>query len=273
MEKEILDLFRECSEVVEERLEQMREEDYGVEKGMGADGTPMKAVDEAAEKAAIEHIQDETDMNILTEESGAVAGDKGEERGEEEGTIIMDPIDGTSNASMGIPFYCISLAYTPSGFSNISLAYIKNIPTGKEYHAIKGHGSYVDGKKMSPELREERGESDWNFSVYMGKKAADGNSRIASIPRRTRTLGSAALEISMVAEGIFDLYYLRTPERKRSLRPMDIAAATLILREAGGEVYDGEMKPIDMDLGPKQRKDVIALYDEEVKEKIEEVIG
>lgn len=256
MEEDLLTLFDGCSKVVERELKRLDKGRMGEEVGMGADGTSVKRIDEVAEEAALEFFKDNCDYSVLSEESGLL------ER-EGDGTIIMDPIDGTSNATLGIPFYAISLAYTPAGFSDTTVGYVKNLPAEKVYHAVKGEGSFCGDGRLRPELSNE-----WNFSVYMGKRAHDECSRIAAMPRRTRSIGSAALEICLVAEGALDLYFLRSVEKKHSLRITDIAAATLILREAGGEVFNEKLKPIDLPLDPAAREDVIALYDDRVKEAV-----
>ena len=76
----------------------------GEEVCMGADGTPTSQIDKVAENAALMYIQrNGIEVNILSEEIGYV------DNGAEE-TLVMDPIDGTSNAIAGIPYYTISLA-------------------------------------------------------------------------------------------------------------------------------------------------------------------
>lgn len=249
-----MDLFRECAERVEDELKRGEEEYLRSVLKMGADGTPVKGIDDIAESEAIEYLTENCDCDILSEESGFI------ENGGD-GTIIMDPIDGTTNALLGIPFYCISLAYTESDLSGVSVGYVKDLVTGKEYHALEGEGAYFGGKKI---VRPKR--DGMNFSVYMGNKAHPDNFRVASIPHRTRSLGSAALEICLVAEGVLDLYYMRTKQKERSLRITDIAAAKLILEEAGGKVYDDSWDDINMSLDPKEREDVIALHDGEIRE-------
>jgi len=257
MEKEILGLFRGCAERVERKLEGLEEGELKRVLKTGADGTPVKGIDDIAESMAIDHLRKNCDCDILSEESGSVknGGD---------GTVIMDPIDGTTNALLGIPFYCISMAYTVSDLSGVSVGYVRNLISGKEYHAIKGEGGYCNGEKIV-----QNRIKGLNFSVYLGKKAHPDNFRVASLPDRTRSLGSAALEICLVAEGVLDLYYMRTKEKKRSLRITDIAAAKLILEESGGKVYDDSWSPVNMRLDPKEREDVIAINDEKIREVIE----
>ncbi len=254
MENDILTLFKQCAEKVESELNSLGSVNYGETMGMGADGTPIKKIDEQAESTVVDLIKEKTDFSILSEEIGFVERDG-------EGTVILDPIDGTSNAVMGIPFYCVSLAYTEGSLKDTEVGYVKNLSTDVEYSGVSGKGSYVNGKPLKPVLGDE-----WNFSVYMGKEAHPDSFKIASKPRRVRSLGSAALEISMVAQGIFDLYYMKTFEQRRSLRITDIAAAYVILKEACGEIYDTNLDPIDMALDPKERKDVAAVHDDRVLE-------
>ena len=85
----------------------------GEEVCMGADGTPTSQIDKVAENAALMYIQrNGIEVNILSEEIGYV------DNGAEE-TLVMDPIDGTSNAIAGIPYYTISLAVGRSRLSDV----------------------------------------------------------------------------------------------------------------------------------------------------------
>ena len=256
MTDKILSLFKECSDLVEKEIRSYEKEQFHEDMGMGADGTPTKWIDKRAEEIAVEFLQDNSDYSILSEEEGTLPG-------KEEGTIIIDPIDGTRNAILDIPFYCISLAYADKDLSTTKVGYVRNLATGKEYSAIKGKGAYSGDRGLNPLIRE-----NWIFSVYLGENAHPDSAKIASISRRTRSLGSAALEICMVADGTFDLHHHWTLDQKRSLRITDLAAAVLILREVGGEVYDKDWNPINMDLDPTERKDVTAIYDKSILEVI-----
>ncbi len=261
----MLRLFRECALVVEDELKGIDVTSLRVTTGMGADGTPTSELDRIAEDAVLDHLNERTAHGILSEECGLL-------RGRKEGTIIIDPIDGTSNALGGIPFYSISLAFTTGTLSDTVVGYVKNIPLGREYYAIKGEGSYVipSGGNLTDSTRISNlaPNDELNFSVYMGIKAHPDSFRIASLARRTRSLGCASLEMCMVAEGTFDLYHVVTIDRERSLRITDIAASTLILREAGGEAYQSPWDPLDMEPDPRARRDVIAMGDMGIKEVI-----
>jgi len=255
MRKEILDHFRRCGDKVSKAItseELVRDKDMG----QGADGTPTKKIDQVAEEIALEHLMHNTDFSILSEEAGLV-----EQEGD--GYVVMDPIDGTNNAIFEIPFYCISLAFTPTDLSDVKVGYVKNLASGVEYYALKGEGSFKGDKALNPKRCD-----NITVSLYLGKNAVPESYDIPPKVRRVRSLGSAALSICMVAEGTFDLFYHRTPDEEKSLRITDIAAATLILREVGGDVYGKKGERLNMDISATDRKDVIAIYDEEIKEEL-----
>jgi myo-inositol-1(or 4)-monophosphatase len=71
--------------------------------------------------------------------------------GKPEFTLIFDPIDGTTNAILGIPFFCSSIAYSPKidhvTFDDLQASVVSTI-YGKTYYAVKGGNAYVDGKKL-----------------------------------------------------------------------------------------------------------------------------
>ena len=82
----------------------------GVTTGTGADGTPTKYIDKIAEDIAISHIKEENICHLLiSEEAGKV------EMGGDSGTIFLDPVDGTYNALMNIPFFAVSLCAAVRG--------------------------------------------------------------------------------------------------------------------------------------------------------------
>ncbi|MFW6064523.1 MAG: inositol monophosphatase family protein [Candidatus Natronoplasma sp.] len=255
MRKKILDHFRRCGEKVSAAIAS-QEIRSGEEITEGADGTPTKKVDQIAEDAALDHLLRDTDLSILSEEAGLVEQ-------ESDGYVIMDPVDGTNNAIFEIPFYCISLAYTPTDLSEVEVGYVRNLVSGVEYHALRGEGSFKDDKPLDPGRSDKK-----TVSLYLGENAVPESYEIPPQVRRVRSLGSAALSMCMVAEGTFDLFYHRTPGEKKSLRITDIAAATLILREVGGDVYGKNGERLNMSISPTERKDIIAIYDEGIKEEL-----
>jgi len=222
--------------------------------GIGADGTVTKYVDKIAEDAAIDIInKSKIKVNVLSEEIGLL--DNGGKY-----TFVLDPIDGTRNASRGIPFYAISLAVGKSKISDIEYGIVKNIPTGDIFTAEKGHGAFYNNKKIGvPELPCKEILS----SLTLGKNYNNLTLKLAK-KDKVRSLGSASLEMCMVAIGALDFYIVG----KEYLRVVDIAASTLILREAGGVVTNILGDDLDMHINLDERTSVVAACNEDLVKKI-----
>lgn len=187
----------------------------------GADGDWTREIDQIAENAAFDIIHElGLDWNIISEESGFI-------KGEGETTLLLDPIDGSYNATNGLPFYSTSLALR-DGDGYLTSGVVMDIPMNRCFYAEKGEGAFVDGVtiKTRPYKEEEA-----VFSSFLGPGAMEENRAILSWPRRGRYFGSISLELCFVAKGALDMFALFS----RVPRIMDIAAGHLILKEAGGE--------------------------------------
>ena len=224
----------------------------GEEVCMGADGTPTSQIDKVAENAALMHIQsNRIPLNILSEEIGFV------DNGAEE-TLVMDPIDGTSNAIAGIPYFTISLAVGTSKLSDIRLGYLRNPVTGDVYTAEKGKGAFKNG---CPIHVRKAVMDDLFVMIYMGNGAHPDAFALAKRVKSSRSLGCASLEMAIVGEGEADGFLMKSEKYTRAIRIVDIAASTIILREAGGEVYDLEGNVLDMPFDLEHRSNFIAVGD------------
>ena len=222
--------------------------------GLGADGTVTKYVDKIAEDAALDFInKSKVKVNVLSEEIGFIDNSS-------KYTFVLDPIDGTRNASRGIPFYSVSLAVGKSKISDISYGIVKNIPTGDIFIAEKGHGAFHNKRQIGvPEIPCKEILS----SLTLGKNYDKVTLKLAK-KDKVRSLGSASLEMCMVAIGALDFYIVG----KEYLRVVDIAASTLILREAGGIVTNILGKDLDMAFSLDERTSVIAACNEDIVKKI-----
>ncbi len=222
---------------------------------MGADGTPTSQIDKIAENAALMHIERHgIALNILSEEIGFV------DNGCEE-PLVMDPIDGTSNAIASIPYYTVSLAVGRSSLSDVRLAYLRNLATGDVLTAEKGRGAFKNG---APIHVRRANLSDLFMMIYQGNSAHPDSAALAKRVKSSRSFGCASLEMAIVAEGEADGYYMNSEWYFRSIRVVDIAASYLILKEAGGEVYDLDGAPVDMPLDLDHRSNFLAVGDRKV---------
>ncbi|MFH0816603.1 MAG: inositol monophosphatase family protein [Methanobacteriota archaeon] len=228
-----------------------------VDVAMGADGTPTTRIDKIAEDAVLKVLAKHGNpLNVLSEECDFQ--DNGREM-----TLVLDPIDGTVNATSGFPFYAVSLAVGSRDLDGVAFALVRNLATGETFYAGKGMGAFRNGERIKVRGYDpEKGI----FLVYLGNHADKSACRIAGVPRRTRSFGSAALETCMVASGSADMYAIIADQRIRGLRVVDIAAASLILREAGGELYEPNGKKFTMAYDIKDRKNVVAVGDRKALE-------
>ena len=203
-------------------------------------------MDDLAEREVLRIVEETKDphVNVLSEEAGFV------DRGAAE-TLVVDPIDGTTNASRGLPLYCVSLAIGSRRLSDVRVGLVRNIPTGDDYFARRGEGAFRNGDRLRSRVFDPK---DVVISPELGVHAKGQALYLASQKYYVRSFGAAALEMCFVAEGALDLYYMA----QEKLRVIDIAASTLILREAGGLVLNAQGQELDMDLSLTPRSSVLA---------------
>jgi fructose-1,6-bisphosphatase/inositol monophosphatase family enzyme len=217
---------------------------FGMNIGVGADGTPTKYIDKVAEDLAINYIKKlDININILSEEAGFLDfnGDY---------TFVIDPIDGTRNAIRGIPIYSISIGIGKKSLDDIEFGIIKNIPTGDLFTAEKGNGTYYNKKRVNtPEIPNN--EMAFSFNNWNLFRKYDFGFNIYD---KFRSLGCASIEMCMVAIGALDFYVVSD----EYLRVTDIAASSLIVSEAGGYVTNIKGNKINLDLNLDIRTSVIA---------------
>lgn len=227
---------------------------FGSNTGIGADGTVTKYVDKIAEDVAVRLLEkSKIKVNVLSEEVGFL--DLGGEY-----TFVLDPIDGTRNAYRGIPFYSVSLAIGKSKMSDVEYGIVKNIPTGDVFTAEKGHGAFFNKKRIGV---PDAPCKELLSSLALGKNFDKVTLSLAK-KDKVRSLGSASLEMCMVALGALDFYVVG----KEYIRVVDIAASTLILREAGGIVTNIYGEELDMLFTLDERSSVVAACNEELVKKI-----
>jgi myo-inositol-1(or 4)-monophosphatase len=148
---------------------------------------------------------------------------------------IFDPIDGTTNFAHGLPIFCASLALEIDGVPEIGAVFD---PTRRElFTAVRGGGAFLNGRAIGVstaatlldamlvtgfpyDVHQRVDEIMSVFAAFVGKA------------RAVRRLGSAAIDLCYVAAGRMDGFW------ESDLKPWDIAAGALIVREAGGTVTD-----------------------------------
>lgn len=193
--------------------------------GTGADNSPTKYIDKIAEDIAIRIISEENLCKlIISEEAGKVMA------GGQKGVIFLDPVDGTYNAIMDIPFYALSIAYGENGI--IMKGFVGNLANGDIFTSEKGKGSCLNGRLINSSKVDALNTSC--MSVYCKNFQHDRVVNLIRIIRRFRQFGASALELCYTGAGKTDGFI----DLRQTLRATDIAAGMLILEEAGGIVSD-----------------------------------
>ncbi len=257
MDEELKILAQKTVNKIFRKIRKIQQTDFhkfGTKIGIGADGTPTSYIDKIAEDTAVSFLKkSKPKVNILSEEAGFL--DLGGTY-----TFVLDPIDGTRNAYRGIPFYSVSLAIGKKRISDIEYGIVKNIPTGDSYVAEKNCGAFLNNKRIAaPEHPSDRLYS----CLTLGKNYDAKTVRLAK-KDIVRSLGSASLEMCMVATGALDVYIVGN----KYIRVVDIAASTLIVREAGGVVKTMDKKQLDMEFNLIDRSSVVAACSEQVIESL-----
>jgi myo-inositol-1(or 4)-monophosphatase len=189
-------------------------------------------VDRLAEAEIIKELKRANpDYAILGEEGGKLKGVRDGGRF----TWVIDPLDGTSNYLHGIPHWCVSIALVENGEPQHGVVFD---PLRNElFTASKGSGTVLNEKRVRVSERRELSGAMLITGFPPRERARAGSQlecvrellRDAEDIRRT---GSAALDLAYVAAGRADAYF------EAGLKPWDIAAGVLLVREAGGKVTD-----------------------------------
>ncbi|HML07561.1 MAG TPA: inositol monophosphatase family protein [Xanthobacteraceae bacterium] len=188
----------------------------------------------AADRRAEEIVRGELakarpDYGFLGEEGGARPGADKSHR------WIVDPLDGTTNFLHGIPHFAVSIALERNGVVVAGLVY--NPANDELFIAERGKGAFLNDQRIRVAARTRLADAivACGLPHYGRGDLARARSEIAAAQRHfagLRRFGAASLDLAWVAAGRFDVYW------ERDLSPWDLAAGTLIVREAGGFVSD-----------------------------------
>ncbi len=232
--------------------------------GVGAGGDKIKLVDLVAEKAIVETLlQNEVSFTLVSEESGI------REYGTKQTDVFVtvDPIDGTTNFVRGLPFYCTSIAVSDKPTSSaVFAACVADLFHDVNYTALAGQGAFRDGQRIAPSFTKTLGEAviGLDLNTYRIETVVRQVSALIHETKHIRHFGANALEICYVADGLTDAFV----DVRGKLRATDVAAAFLILKEAGGVVTSPEDKLLDVNLDPKETLKFVASGNREIHRRI-----
>ena len=232
--------------------------------GMGAGGDMMKPVDLAAETAIVNTLnQHSVSFMLISEESGI----KKYGASPQNCYVTVDPIDGTTNLTHGLPFYAASIAVSNKPeLTDVYAAMVADLPHNATYTAFKGEGAYRDGKKIETSKTSSLDDAliGLDINSYNGKFVIQNVTPLIEKSKHIRHFGANALEISYVANGLTDAFV----DLRGKIRTTDFAAGFLIAKEAGAVVTDANNQPINVPLDPKQTLNFVASANMELHKQI-----
>jgi myo-inositol-1(or 4)-monophosphatase len=192
-------------------------------------------IDKASEKMIIDFIAEEFPKhNILAEESG------GDNKGSEY-TWVIDPLDGTMNFANGLPIFAVSIGVIKG--AELVAGVVYDVMNDVIFAAEKGSGAFQNDKKISvknnSELEKAFVVTGFPYNIVDNPdRAMERFNSMLKHATGVRRLGSAALDLCYVANGIFDGFW------EVSLKPWDMAAGMLLVKEAGGMLSDFDNKEV-----------------------------
>ncbi len=215
-ESEVSALLDAAASAASEALSRHRAANAGV----GA----LRAKGERPGQYRLDLVADEAVLGVLGQAGvGVLSEESGLTRGDAELVVVVDPVDGSTNASRGIPWYASSLCALDAEGPWVAL--VVNLATGTRYTAVRGMGAWRDGEAIQAAETTEMADSLVvlnGIAPYLGW-------------RQYRSLGATALDICAVADGSVDATIDCTFD---ALGPWDWMGAMLVLTESGGHIAD-----------------------------------
>jgi len=234
-------------------------------EGVGEGGDRALVIDRRCEDAVFVELEalaaEGASFIAVSEERGEVVfGSGGEAR------VVIDPIDGSLNARRTIPSHSLSVAVASgSSMADVEFGYVYDFGAGEEFVARRGGGAtlatmvqrkegHIDRLCVAPRVGEKL--------EVVGAEAAEPERALPVLEAlggkayRLRVVGSLAITGAYVAAGRFDGMLSLRP-----CRSVDVAAAQLAIREAGGTVAFGDLALEEADLGLDARYPIAAAAD------------
>ena len=189
-------------------------------------------IDYSAEKEVIYHLRKAFPTHtIISEEAGVLKGEDNDYQ------WIIDPLDGTTNFIHGIPHFGVSIACKHKG--KLEHAVIVDPMRQEEFTASRGRGAYLNGSRIRTSNQIFLSGSLIATGIPFNSPSIEQMdpylaclNDLAKESSGIRRLGAASLDLAYVAAGRFDAFW------EMNLKPWDIAAGVLLIKEAGGLVSD-----------------------------------
>jgi myo-inositol-1(or 4)-monophosphatase len=232
MIEDVISIARKAGEIVREGFGKNFSIEYKT-----SEANLVTEIDKKSEAAIINFIRTKyPDHGILAEESGA-------ENSSAEYIWVIDPLDGTTNFAHGLPIFSVSIGIQKNGRTICGAVY--DVTRDEMFSAESGSGAFRNSSRLHVTERDNISHSllVTGFPYDIKNNPDFAIERFISFIRQARAvrrLGSAALDLSYVAAGIFDGFW------EVSLSPWDLCAGQLLVSEAGGLVTDFNGRPMDI---------------------------
>ncbi|MDE6649821.1 MAG: inositol monophosphatase [Muribaculaceae bacterium] len=191
------------------------------------DSDVVTIADKESEESILSYIRNKFPYHgIISEESGS-------DHDEREWRWVIDPLDGTTNFSMGLPPFCVSIALEHDSDAVIGVVFAPYLQ--ECFYAVKGKGAWLNGKTIHCSDKSQLSKAVVATGMpYDRNDNADNNlaeiCRMSLLVRGIRRMGSAAIDLCYTGAGLFDAYW------ELNLNRWDVAAGQLIAKEAGALV-------------------------------------
>ena len=193
----------------------------------------VTATDEAAQAAIVETLRDATpDAEVIAEEGATLDAHAPSIDGQR---WIVDPLDGTTNFMQQVPPYAVSVALQEE--NAIVVGAVLDVTHDELFTAVADHGLQLNGQPAGVTQTEDFSDAfiATGFPYRRFEHTEQYLDVLETVIRNTRGVrrhGSAAVDLARLACGRFDGFF------ETGLRPWDVAAGTLLVREGGGRVTD-----------------------------------
>lgn len=218
MSSSLLAVLHKAADAVRQALDDL--DDWGPAGDAAHPGQYVS--DQAADAAAIAVLSD-AGLGVLSEESGLRDGDRPV-------LVVIDPVDGSTNASRGVPWYATSLCALDA--DGAVAAVVVNQATGMRFEAERGAGARCDGRRIAPSSATSLSDAVVAVSGYPPRHLGW---------RQYRAFGAAALDLCAVAAGVVDAYIDCSVDAHG---PWDYLGALLVCQEAGASAVDALGRPL-----------------------------
>lgn len=176
-----------------------------------------------------------TELSKILPQAGFIAEEGTSDKIGETYNWIIDPLDGTTNFIHGIPTYAVSIALKENDELVVGVIYEINLD--ECFYAWKGSDAFLNGKKIqvseTPDLKSSLVAT--GFPYYDFKRQTAYINLFNDVMQKChglRRIGAASVDLAYTACGRFDAYF------EYNLKPWDIAAGLLIVKQAGGHCFD-----------------------------------